>query len=326
MEKRTMLRKEFNSERCHCGHFVRFASFAIFAAWLGCSPGVIEAQAPGQKSFPSAEQASRAFFAAAQNDDEEGLLDILGPAGTEVISSGDPVEDLNSRRQFALKYQEMHRFVKEADGTTALYVGAENWPMPIPLVNKGGTWYFDTEAGKQEILSRRIGQNELEAVRACHELLDAQKQYYALARQGGPAKQYAQRFVSDAGRHNGLYWKETPDEFNSPIDPLVAAAGSGDSGNDQPGDPVPFDGYYFRMLTRQGRNAPGGAKSYVVDGRMTNGFAFLAYPVKYRSSGVMTLIVDQDGVVYEKDLGQQTGELTQSIKEYNPDSSWHKAE
>jgi hypothetical protein len=265
-----------------------------------------------------------AFFDAAARNDEEGLLDILGPAGKEVIYSGDPAEDLNSRGQVVVKYREMHRLVKEPDGTTTLYIGAENWPMPIPLVNKAGTWYFDTEGGKQEILCRRIGKNELQAILACHELLDAQKEYYAHLRHAGPANQYAQKFVSDDGKYNGLYWKETSDEFNSPIDPLVAAAGNEGSENKQGGDPVPFNGYYFRILTRQGENAPGGAKNYVIHSRMTGGFAFVAYPVEYRSSGVMTLIIGQDGIVYEKDLGPQTGEIAQSMAEYNPDSSWHK--
>jgi hypothetical protein len=214
-------------------HFFRFVAFVIFATWLGCSPEAAQAQASGQKTFASAEQASRAFFAAAQNDDEKGLLDILGADGREVISSGDPVEDLNSRGQFVLKYREMHRLVNEPDGTTTLYIGAENWPMPIPLVNKGSAWYFDTEAGKQEILFRRIGKNEPEAIQACKDLLHAQKAYYAHAPHDSSAKQYAQRFVSDNGNHNGLYWKETSNEFDSPIDPLVAAAGNDDSGNKQ---------------------------------------------------------------------------------------------
>jgi hypothetical protein len=313
-------------EQYDCGQFFKFAAFAIFATWLGCSPEVVQAQASGQKSFASAEEASRAFFAAAQNDDEKVLLDILGPDGRDVVSSGDPVEDLNSRRQFVLKYREMHRLVHEPDGATILYIGAENWPMPIPLVKKGTAWYFDTDDGKQEILFRRIGKNELKAIAACHELLDAQEVYYAHAPHDSSAKQYAQRFVSDGGKHDGLYWKESSDEFDSPIDPLVAAAGSEDSGDKQGGDPVPFNGYYFRILTRQGENAPGGAKNYVMDGRMTGGFAFLAYPVEYRSSGVMTLTIGQDGIVYEKDLGPQTGEIAKSMKEYNPDSSWHKAE
>jgi hypothetical protein len=313
-------------EQYDCGHIFRFAAFAVFATWLGFSPEVVEAQASGQKTFVSAEEASRAFFVAAQHDDEKDLLDILGPAGKQVIYSGDPAEDLNSRGQVVVKYREMHRLVKEPDGTTTLYIGAENWPMPIPLVNKAGTWYFDTEAGKQEILCRRIGKNELQAILACHELLDAQNEYYAHLRHAGPANQYAQKFVSDDGKYNGLYWKETSNEFNSPIDPLVAAAGNESSENKQGGDPVPFNGYYFRILTRQGENAPGGAKNYVIDGRMTGGFAFLAYPVEYRSSGVMTLIIDQDGIVYEKDLGPQTSEIAQLIREYNPDSSWHKAE
>jgi hypothetical protein len=313
-------------EQSHCGGLVRFAAFAILMTLLGSSPEALKAQAPGQKTFASAEQASSAFFAASHDDDENILLDILGPAGRDVISSGDPVEDLNNRAQFAMEYQEMHRLVRAPDGTTTLYVGAEDSPMPIPLVSKGGLWYFDTQSGNQKILSLRIRKNELEAIRACHELFDAEQEYYARTGHTGAAGQYAQRFVSDNGRHNGLYWKDTSDEYESPIDPLVAAAGREQSVNIQDGDPVPFSGYYFRILTRQGEKARGGAKSFLAGGRMTSGFAFLAYPAKYRSSGAMTLIVDQDGIVYEKDLGPRTSEIAQSIKEYNPDSSWHKAE
>ena len=321
-----MLRVKRNFERFHWGDCARFAVFAIFAIWVGGFPELAVAQQPGQKTFPSAEEASRALFVAVQDDDQQALVGILGPAGKDIISSGDAVEDTNSRHQFAQKYQEMHRLAKEPDGTTTLYIGAENWPLPIPLVNQGGAWSFDTEAGKQEILFRRIGKNELTAIRVCHGLVDAEKAYYAKPRGDDAVKQYAQRFVSDRGGHNGLYWWGADDEPESPIGPLLADAGSDGSAQQRRTGPIPFHGYYYRLLTSQGTHAPGGAKNYVVNGKMTRGFAFVAYPAEYRSSGVMTFIVNQDGIVYEKDLGAQTADIAQRLSAYDPDRTWHRAE
>jgi hypothetical protein len=255
--------------------------------------------------------------------DEQSPLSILGPAGKDVTSSGDPVEDSDTRAGFVVKYQEMHRFVTEPNGTVTLVVGAENWPLPIPLVNKNGAWYFDTQAAKDEILFRRIGKNELAAIEACGDLVDAQKQYYARAPEGF-AKTYAQKLVSDEGGHNGLYWHGANDEFASPINPLIAYARQ-NLPTDQVGEHVPFNGYFFRILTSQGPHAPGGARNYVANGRMTGGFAFVAYPTEYRSSGVMTLIIDQSGAIYEKDLGPDTTKLAQAMTAYDPDSTWHKA-
>jgi hypothetical protein len=282
------------------------------------------AQQPGQQTFASPEDAGRGLFAAMQAPDDRALLSVLGPAGKDVISSGDPVEDLNARSGFATKYQEMHRFVREPNGTVTLVVGAENWPLPIPLVKKSGAWFFDTDAGKGEILFRRIGKNELSAMQACDELVEAQKQYYSKAPYGF-ANQYAQELVSENGRHNGLYWEETGDQLNSPINPLIAYA-YGKGPNSQGSDPVPYNGYFFRVLTGQGAHAPGGAKNYVVDGKMTAGFAFIAYPAEYRSSGVKTFIVSKSGIIYEKDLGPNTTKLAAAMTTYDPDSTWHKVD
>jgi len=211
--------------------------------------------------------------------------------------------------------------VKEPDGTTVLYIGAHNWPTPIPLVNKGDAWYFDTDAGKKEILYRRIGRNELSAIRVCEELVAAQKEYSAVQH-----NEYAQKILSDEGQHNGLYWKAADAEPQSPVGPLVAAADAAGNGNTHDGSATPYRGYYYLVLTRQGKNGPGGAKGYIVNGKMSEGFAFVAYPAEYRSSGVMTFIVNQDGVVYEKDLGKKSDVLAKAMKEYNPTSSWQKAE
>jgi len=304
--------------------FVRFAVPVLFALSLGWASAPIFAQEPGQRTFASTEDASRALFDAMQAQDEQGPLSILGPAGKDVISSGDPEEDLDMRESFVVKYQEMHRFVTEASGTVSLVVGAENWPFPIPLVKKNGSWYFDTTAGKDEILFRRIGRNEIAAMDACRDLVDAQKQYFARP-PGDLPKQFAQKLVSDEGKHNGLYWHGASDEFDSPINPLIAYARQ-NLPTDQVGEHVPFNGYMFRILTSQGRHAPGGVRSYIVDGKMSAGFAFVAYPVEYRSSGVMTFIADESGTIYEKDLDHDTTKLAQAMTVYDPDSTWHKVE
>jgi hypothetical protein len=277
-------------------------------------------QQAGQKTFSSAEQASDAMFRAAQSNDEKAMLDILGADGKQVVSSGDEAEDAESRANFATKYQEMHRLVKEADGMTVLYIGAKNWPTPIPLVNKGGSWYFDTEAGKKEILYRRVGRNEMSTIRVCQELVAAEKEYNA---QHG---EYAQRIFSDEGQRNGLYWKAGAGEPLSPMGPLVAAAVTERDGTSRDSAPMPYRGYYYHVLVRQGKTGPGGAKSYSVDGKMTGGFAFVAYPAEYRSSGVMTFIVGEDGMVYQKDLGKKTEAVVKAMKEYDPNPGWQKAE
>jgi hypothetical protein len=288
-----------------------FACFAVDSA----------AQQKGQKTFSSPEEASKAVVAALQNNDEKAVLEILGPDATQIVSSGDPTEDAESRANFVRKYEEMHRFLKEPDSSVTLYIGAENWPTPIPLVMKGNLWFFDSEAGKREILFRRIGRNEYSTIRICQELVAAQEEFYAMQH-----NEYAKQIYSDEGQHNGLYWKVSDGEPQSPIGPLVASAVAEGyvKGKDTP--PTPYRGYFFHILTRQGKDAPGGAKSYIVKGKMTEGFAFVAYPAEYRSSGVMTFIVNQDGTVYQQDLGKKTGALGKAMQEYNPDSSWSKAE
>jgi len=304
--------------------FARFVTAAVVALSLGGSFAPAFAQQRGQQTFASAEDAAHALLVAMQSQDEQSPLNVLGPDAKEVLSSGDPMEDADARVDFVVRYQAMHRFVTEVDGTVSLVVGAENWPFPIPLVNKQGKWYFDTDSGKDEILFRRIGRNELAAEDACQELVEAQKEYFARA-PAGFSRQFAQKLVSDEGRHNGLYWHGAYDEFDSPVSALIAYA-YGTGSKSQVGDPVPFNGYFFRILTSQGPHALGGAKSYIVNGAMTGGFAFIAYPADYRSSGVMTFIVDESGTIYEKDLGPDTGKIAQAMTAYDPDSSWHPAE
>jgi hypothetical protein len=314
-----MRRTKLNFDEFHGANLPKLAVVALLL--LVCFPTRSMAQQPGQKTFSSAEEASNALVTAARNNDEKAMLEILGPDGKRIVSSGDDTEDAESRANFVKRYEDMHRLVKEPDGTTVLYIGAHNWPAPIPLVNKGKLWYFDTEAGKKEILYRRIGRNELSAIRVCQELVAAQKDYSA--QHGG---EYAQKIFSDEGQHNGLYWKAADGEPQSPIGPLVASAVAKGYAKSLEGEPTPYRGYYFHILVHQGKNGPGGTKDYIVNGKMTEGFAFVAYPAEYRSSGVMTFVVNEDGVVYQKDLGKKTDALAKAMKEYNPNSTWQKAE
>jgi len=270
---------------------------------MGCWPVSSRAQEKGQKTFSSAEEASDALFLAVQINNEDAILQVLGQDAKQIISSGDPSDDAEHRGNFTRKYLEMHRLVKEPDGTTTLYIGVENWPTPIPLVEKSGKWYFDSEAAKDEILFRRIGHNEMCAIRTSQELVKAEEEYSAQHN-----NTYARKIVSDPGQQNGLYWPASDKQPESPVGPLVADASVGDGPNPA-GASEPFHGYYFRILSQQGSD-----------------FAFVAFPAEYRNSGVMTFVVGKDGVVYQKDLGEKTVELAKSIKEYSVDSSWQKAE
>ena len=301
-----------------CGNLLKLSAVAVLLAGLLGAPS--QAQQAGQKTFPSPEEASKALYAAAKSNDQKGMLDLLGPDGKEIISSGDEAEDAQSRAEFVKRYEEMSRLVKEPDGSVSLYIGAHNWPCPIPLVNKGNVWYFDTAAGKQEILFRRIGRNEISAIHVCRELVAAQKEYYSEQH-----NEYAHRIYSQEGKHDGLYWKTAPNEPQSPIGPMVAQAVYDEDTKSRGVQPMPFRGYYFHILTRQGKHAPGGARLYLVDGKMTS-FAFIAFPAVYRTSGAKTFLVSEDGVVYEKDLGKKTETIAISLSEFNPDSGWQKSE
>jgi Protein of unknown function (DUF2950) len=324
MERNTMLHIISRVVQSGGKSMARLAASVLLALSLSWLSVQIFAAEPEQRTFASVEEASRAFFEAMNSQDEQAQLSILGPDGKDILSSGDPVEDSDARVNFIMKYKEMHRFVTEENGAVTLVIGAENWPFSIPLVKSNGTWHFDTAAGIDEIIYRRIGRNELSAMDACSELVEAQNQYFARP-PVSVSKQFAQKLVSDEGQHNGLYWHGASDEFDSPINPLIAYARQ-NLPTDQVGEHVPYNGYMFRILTSQGPHAPGGAKSYIVEGKMSAGFAFVAYPVDYRSSGVMTFIVDKSGTIYEKDLGPKTTKLAQAMTVYDPDSSWQKAE
>ena len=254
------------------------------------------------------------------------MLTLFGSSAGQIIHTGDSVVDKNMRDNFLKRYNQMHRVVIEPDGSATLYVGAENWPLPIPIVkNSNGMWYFDGETGKKEVLYRRIGSNENDAIETCQVLVDAQLEYASAPRTGEKTKHYALKFMSDEGGQNGLYWKTSDNEEPSPIGPLLVDA-TKEGYNIQQGQATPFHGYYYRILTKQGSAAKGGARDYLVDGKLTRGFAFVAYPAEYRNSGVMTFIVNQSAVVYQKDLGPQTSDLASAMQEYNPDNTWEPVE
>jgi len=315
-----MRRTKLNFEPSNWAGPSKLAAVAIVLA--ACFVGRAMAQQPGQKTFTSPEEASNALVTATESSDEKAMIEILGRDAKQVVASGDENEDAESRANFVQKYKEMHRLVKEADGTTTLVIGAKNWPTPIPLVNKGDAWYFDTEAAKKEILYRRIGRNEISTIRVCQELVAAQKEYYAAHH-----NEYAQKIYSEQGKHDGLYWEAAAGEVQSPIGPLVAAAFSKAPRNkSKDGASAPYRGYYFFAVTHQGKHSAGGEKSYVVNGKMTEGFAFVAYPAEYGSSGVMTFMVNDDGVVYQKDLGEKTEAMAEAMKEYKLNPSWQEAD
>jgi len=300
----------------------KFTSAVVLLAALIVFAGMACAQEPGQKTFANPQDAGKALYDAGKSGDKAAIEAVLGASSASVVSSGDEVQDKSALDHFIQRYEQMNRWAKEINGEQTLILGAENWPFPIPLKkDAAGTWYFDTKAGLKEILFRRIGKNELAAIRVCDVLADAQDEYFSQTHDGDSVPQYAQKFASDPGKQNGLYWKAAEGQPESPVGPLVAYA-TGEGYGGQHDTPQPFHGYFYRMLTAQGANVKGGAKSYIVDGKMTGGFAFVAYPAEYRNSGVMTFIVNQDGTVYEKDLGPQTADLAKQMKAYNPDKTW----
>jgi hypothetical protein len=276
--------------------------------------------------FATPEDAANALLAAAKSGDQAEAVAIFGPDSKELISSGDPVQDKNAVNTFVAGYQVMHRWRRLDDGSQMLLVGSDNFAFPIPLKkNAGGQWFFDTAAGKDEILDRRVGRNELAVIDICQAAADAQAEYFSQLHDGATTSQYAQKFLSDPGKHNGLYWASQEGQPQSPLGPLVAFA-TGEGYSSKADAHAPFHGYYFHMLNGQGAAAPGGAKDYVVDGRMANGFAFVAYPAEYGNSGVMTFMINQDGVLLQKDLGKSTTQIATAMTHFDPDSGWKPVE
>jgi hypothetical protein len=286
--------------------------------------GTVLAAKPKQETFESPEAAVEALVKALRDGSEKELLAIFGPGSETLISSGDKVEDRVRREKFVQLYGEANRLEVAGDKKLIVRVGKNDWPFPIPIVKVGENWRFDTKQGKEEILNRRIGENELGAIQTCLAIVDAQREYATRDRDGDYLLEYAQKFESTKGKTDGLYWEVKPGEKPSPLGPLVAKAQS--EGYTKGEKPAPYNGYFYRILTAQGKSAKGGAYSYLVKGQMVGGFAVVAYPATYAVSGVKTFIVNHDGVVYQKDLGQNTIKLAKSMKTFNPDKTWEKVE
>ena len=296
--------------------------FAVGFITVFVLSGISYAAAAQQKTFPSAEEAVKAAVAAARSDSDKELLAIFGAQAKDLLLSGDAVADKQRRARFLKAYDEKNSLVTEGDNRIVV-VGNNSWPFPIPLVKKGDGWIFDTDKGKEEILNRRIGQDELDAIQVSLAYVDAQREYAMKSRDGGGLRGYAQKFRSDTGKKNGLYWEAKAGEEQSPLGPFAARARSEGYGQNKPSDkPVPYRGYYYKILTAQGKDAPGGARSYILKGKMIGGFALIAYPAEYANSGIMSFIVNHEGKVSQKDLGKNTASAAAAMKEYNPDKTW----
>jgi Protein of unknown function (DUF2950) len=293
----------------------------VFVPLMSCNSSQKAAPAEaGPKTFASPADAGAALAAAAKANDRTALLAIFGSASTDLIFSGDDAQDKQTFENFTTAYQTMNRWRNQTDGSEALVVGADNHLFPIPLKkNTAGQWYFDLSAGKAEILARRIGDNELATIDVMNAMADAQAQYLSQHHDG--AKQYAEKFISDEGKQNGLYWKSAVGQPRSPLGPLVAYA-STEGFTPQAGKQQPYHGYFYRILTKQGADAKGGARDYIVNGKMTGGFAFIAYPEKYGDTGITTFIINQSGALFQKDLGKTTTEIATATTEFNPDKTW----
>jgi hypothetical protein len=328
MEEKTMLTDILNQKRCsvYCFGFaiIVVALMVVGFYQMGMAADVKQAK---QKSFQAPEEAAKALFEALRAGDTKELLAIFGPAGKEVISSGDEVADKAARERFVKSYEAMNKLEKETDKKVTLVVGTHDWPFPVPIVKKGETWVFDTMAGKEELLNRRIGRNELNTIKVCLAYVDAQREYALKDRDSDNLLEYAQKFWSTKGKKNGLYWEAKEGEEQSPMGNLAAQAVKEGYTPRKPGEkPQPYHGYYYKILKAQGKNAPGGAYDYMVKGSMIGGFALVAYPAEYGTSGIMTFVVNHDGAVFEKDLGNETGKVASAMTKYDPDKSWKKAE
>jgi len=281
------------------------------------------AAAVQQKTFSSAADAVKAAVAAAKSNDDKELLAIFGAQAKDLMSSGDPVADKQRRAGFLKAYEEKNRLVTDKE-KTILVLGKNDWPFPIPVVKRGENWVFDTNAGREEILNRRIGENELNVIQVCLAIVDSQREYAMKDRDGSGVLHYAQKFLSDPGKKNGLYWEAKAGEEQSPLGPFAVQARSEGykPGQGSSGKPVPYHGYYYRILRAQGKDAPGGARSYLAKGKMIGGFGVVASPAQYENSGVMTFIVNYQGKVFQKNLGKDTASIANAMTAYNPDSTW----
>jgi hypothetical protein len=280
---------------------------------------------PPEPSFASPDEAVRALIKAAKAGPANEVLAIFGPDGRDLVDTTDPASARRNREVFVAAAAEHWQLVDQGNGSQVLVIGNERWPFPIPVVKSGNGWRFDTAAGKEEVIARRIGRNELMSIQICRTYVAAQRLYAKQGHDGKPAGIYAMRVRSDSGKENGLYWPLAHGKKRSPLGDLMAEAETHASGSDA-AKPSPFYGYYFKILSAQGASAPGGAKNYVRNGDMSGGFALVAWPAAYDVTGVMTFLVNQDGVVRERDLGPETEALARAMTEYNPDQAWTKTQ
>jgi hypothetical protein len=280
--------------------------------------------ANAQQSFKSPEDAAAALVSATKDNWPKGVVAVLGPDGADIVSSGDKIADEAMRQKFLAAYDAKHEVKKEGDDKAVMIIGTEDFPFPIPLTRKGAAWQFDTATGRLEVLYRRIGRNELSAIQACLAYVDAQNEYADKSRTSAGSAAYAQRVVSSPNKKDGLYWPAAPGEEESPLGELVAQATT--EGYEVGGERIPFHGYYFKILTRQGPMAAGGEVDYVVRGKMIGGFALVAYPAEYGNSGVMTFVVNYAGTVFQKDLGERTTRIAERMTSFNPDQTWKKVD
>jgi hypothetical protein len=297
----------------------------LLAAALSCvGVGPVALAAEKQETFSSPEDAAKALGAASRAGDVKALENILGPGSASLIRSGDSVADRRGRERFAQAYEEASKVERQGDAKAILLIGKDEWPMPIPIVKGKDGWRFDAKQGREEVLNRRVGRNELSAVQAMLAYVDAQREYYLRNPRGDKLLHYAQKFDSARGKRDGLYFPTKAGEAPSPLGPLFAKAKAAGYSKDEDGLPDPYFGYRYRILKAQGADAPGGAYDYVVQGRMIGGFALIAWPASYGNSGVMTFIVNHDGVVYEKNLGPGTATAAGKITRFNPDKTWKR--
>ena len=289
--------------------------------------GPSSAEPVEQRMFGSPEEAVKALISALKSKDLKALEGIFGPDSEDLVSSGDSVADEGRREKFIALYEEKHRLQEESGEKVFVYVGKEDWPFPVPIIKEKSLWHFDGREGREEILARRIGRNELSAIQVCLGYVDAQREYVRKDSDSDGFLEYARKFKSDAGKKNGLYWETGEGDENSPLGAFFAAAEEEGYDLKQPDrKPSPYYGYYYKILTAQGENAPGGAYDYVVKGKMLGGFALVAYPAQYGVSGIMTFVVNHNGIVYQKDLGENTKQSAQAMKLFNPDGTWIKVE
>jgi len=291
------------------------------ALLAGCAP-----KPETHTSFGTPDEAVTALIAALEKNDLAGLGLLLGPGSEEIVSSGDAVADKVGRAGFVQSYREKHELVADGDSKRVLQVGEEEWPLPVPVVKRDGRWYLAGADGADEIIYRRVGRNELGAIATVRGAVAAQADYAAVAHDGNPAGVYAQKLISDPGMQNGLYWRTVEGEPPSPVGPFIANAAEEGYRAGADGERSPYHGYYYRLLYGQSAAASGGAMNYFTDGLLVDGFALVAWPADYGASGVQTFIVNQDGVVFQKDLGDDTATAVEAIQDFDPDSSWTKVE